>query len=206
MSKVIGFWLVAVCCSAASFAADSKDKQQKDDGKPAEITVHARDYCDPASFGAALCNRDVTTGAITFAGFGAELVAEKSAGAWRFIPSSTDAPEGANISLSNFGGETHTFTRVKKFGGGFVAALNGPAGTPDPAPECAQTVNGALAPQPPSANNVFLPAGATGKAEVKEGEVAHFQCCIHPWMHTTIDSRDEQHKRSDSQQQSSDAP
>jgi peptide/nickel transport system permease protein len=48
--------------------------------------------------------------------------------------------------------------------GGFVDALNGASGNPVPAPECAQMVNGVLAPQPPSANNVFVPAGGTATA------------------------------------------
>jgi hypothetical protein len=167
-----------------------------DDHAPAAMTVHIRDYCDTASFGA-LCTRtaadQTAKGFITRGGFNAELAAEHSVGAWRFILDRSSAPEGATLTLQNLGGETHTFTRVQQFGGGFVAPLNAGAGTPDPAPECASVVNGALVPQPPSANNVFLPAGATmnGPA-VRQGEVAHFQCCIHPWMRTTVNARGEQ--------------
>ena len=54
------------------------------------------------------------------------------------------------MNLQNLGGETHTFTRVKRFGGGLVAPLNAAAGTPEPAPECEQMVNGNLVPQPPA--------------------------------------------------------
>jgi hypothetical protein len=82
---------------------------------------------------------------------------------------------------------------VKKFGGGFVAALNSGSGNNTPAPECAQVVNGTLVPQPPGPDNLFLAAGTSATAQVKEGEVARFQCCIHPWMRTTIDTRDDDH-------------
>ena len=113
------------------------------------------------------------------------------------MTSPTKVEEGANVSVSNLGGETHTFTRVKNFGGGFVAGLNAASGNPDPAPECAQMVNGKLVPQPASADNLFVPAGTSGTTQVKEGEVAHFQCCIHPWMRTTINTRNQDQKDRD---------
>ncbi len=187
--------LFLLSCSVSLFAGD--DKEKKDNDQPANVTVHARDYCDPVSFAAIGCGRDTSAGFITLSGFMAELAAEKSVGAWRFVTSPTKAEEGANVTVSNLGGETHTFTRVKKFGGGFVAGLNAASGNPDPAPECAQIVGGKLVPQPPGAGNIFLPAGTSAAAQVNEGEVAHFQCCIHPWMRTTIDTRDNDDKDRD---------
>ena len=169
---------------------------QKND-KPSDLTIHIRDYCDPASFNAALgngtCDRDTSIGAITFMGFLTELSMDKSVGAWRFAPSQSSAAQGATLNLQNLGGETHTFTRVKRFGGGFVAPLNDGSGTPVPAPECAQMVNGNLVPQPPSPDNIFIPAGASASMTLKRGETARFQCCIHPWMHLTITPKDEHH-------------
>jgi hypothetical protein len=53
------------------------------------------------------------------------------------------------------GGEIHTFTKVKKFGGGFVDTLNQASENPMPAPECAQSVNGVLTPQAASADNTM---------------------------------------------------
>ena len=187
--------LFLLSCSVSLFAGD--DKEKKDNDQPTNVTVHARDYCDPVSFAAIGCGRDTSAGFITLSGFMAELAAEKSVGAWRFVTSPTKAEEGANVRVSNLGGETHTFTRVKKFGGGFVAGLNAASGNPDPAPECAQIVGGKLVPQPPGAGNIFLPAGTSATAQVNEGEVAHFQCCIHPWMRTTIDTRDNDDKDRD---------
>lgn len=177
--------------SIATFAGDDK----KDNDHPANITVDVRDYCDPISFAAIGCGRDTSTGFITLSGFGQELAADKSVGAWRFAASQNSAEDGANLTIKNSGGELHTFTRVKKFGGGFVAGLNAGSGNNVPAPECAQVVNGNLVPQQPGPDNIFLPAGMSATAKVKEGEVANFQCCIHPWMRTTINAGDE--KRGD---------
>ena len=179
---------LVLSCSVALFAGGDKDKEDND--QPTNVTVHARDYCDPVSFARIGCGRDTSAGFITLPGFNAELAAEKSVGAWRFVTSPTKAEEGANVTVSNLGGETHTFTRVKKFGGGFVAGLNAASGNADPAPECAQLVGANLVPKPASADNIFLPAGTSATTQVNEGEVAHFQCCIHPWMRTTIDTRD----------------
>jgi len=181
---------IALLFSMSLFAGDDEDKKDQ----PAEISVHIRDYCDPVTFVQIGCRRDTSSGFITLSGFQAELGAEKSVGAWRFAVSQTKAEEGANLNITSLGGETHTFTRVKKFGGGFVVPLNAASGNPVPAPECAQVVNGNLVPQPASPDNIFLPAGSSATAQVKEGEVANFQCCIHPWMRTTIDAREKDEK------------
>jgi hypothetical protein len=71
--------------------------------------------------------------------------------------------------LTSRGGELHTFTRVQNFGGGIVPLLNDLSGNPVVAPECAALGN-------PAAGSTALPAGKT-----------QFQCCIHPWMRTTIE-------------------
>jgi hypothetical protein len=192
MTNVVRITLsFALLCSVSAFAQD-EDRPQ-----PPQVTVHARDYCDPVTFAAIGCHRDPATGLITLAGFGAELASEKSVGAWRFVTSPTNADQGASITVTNLGGEIHTFTRVKEFGGGFVAPLNAGSGNNVPAPECAKVVNGNLVPQPPSDNNIFLPAGASATAQVQQGELAHFQCCIHPWMRTTIDTRGQSGQQTD---------
>lgn len=171
--------------------APAPSGHEHENEQPSALNVDLWDYCDPASFNAVLgdgaCVRDTSTGAITFGGFNAELGLEKSVGAWRFVPNSTRNDEGISFTLRSMGGETHTFTRVKKFGGGFVAPLNAASGNPNPAPECAQTVDGKLVPQPPSADNIFVPAGAVVPGpQVEEDDDAKFQCCIHPWMRLTV--------------------
>jgi hypothetical protein len=168
--------------------------------KPANATVHIRDYCDPVTFAAIGCNRSTppvpstAAGIITLPGFGAELAAEKSVGAWRFAPRTLAVAEDATLHVQSLGGETHTFTHVKRFGGGFVAGLNAASGNPVPAPECAQVVNGQLVPQPEGPENLFMAPGSTATVTVQEGDVAKFQCCIHPWMRLTVTPQDEHHE------------
>ncbi len=181
----------------ALFGITPASRQATDD-QPGVLNVHLRDYCDPVSFGAIGigCVRTVTpvsAGVITLSGFQAELGADKSVGAWRFVPNRAKAEEGLSLMLQNLGGETHTFTRVLEFGGGFVAPLNAASGNPVPAPECARMVNGQLVPQPPSPDNIFLlgNGNATGPL-VPEGQTAKFQCCIHPWMRMTINAKEHQ--------------
>ena len=172
-----------------------------DDETPGTLTIGIRDFCDPTTFnavlGAGTCIRgdNVTVnGSTKFAGFGAELGQEKSVGAWRFNPDrvNSDTEEGIVLTLVNRGGETHTFTRVAEFGGGFVAPLNAASGNPVPRPECARVLpNGSLTPQPPSANNIFLIHGQTvAGPRIIEEENAKFQCCIQPWMRTTFTEED----------------
>jgi len=186
-STLISFVLLGFLATALlAFAQDAGPQ-------PSQINIDVRDYCDPTSFNAVLgpgaCVRDTSPGAITFPGFLAEFARNTSVGAWRFVPNQVRAHEGATLNLQNLGGETHTFTRVKRFGGGFVSVLN----FLPPAPECAQMVNGNLVPQPPSPDNLFIPAGTTASATLHTGEVVRFQCCIHPWMRVTVTPKDEQH-------------
>jgi hypothetical protein len=89
---------------------------------------------------------------------------------------------GQATTLHNTGGETHTFTKVASFGGGFVPDLNQFSGNPTEAPECML---------PPSDTFILVEAGETEAgptawtAALPVG-VNHFQCCIHPWMRITI--------------------
>jgi plastocyanin len=165
--------------------------------KTSQATIDIRDYCDPDSFNAVIgpdtCLRDTSTGAINFGGFVAELGSDKSVGAWRFAPEQIRLSEGATLELHNLGGETHTFTEVKRFGGGFVDFLNASSGNPTPAPECAQMVNGALVPQPPSDENIFVSAGGSATVHLDHEVVKRYQCCIHPWMRLTISPKDQHH-------------
>lgn len=98
---------------------------------------------------------------------------------------------GRPVIIENEGGETHSFTLVKAFGGGFVGGLNQLSGNPVPSPECATTVGGQLVPQPPSPVNVFVAAdkeSAFRTAGLAPGQYL-FQCCIHPWMRVVLTVR-----------------
>jgi hypothetical protein len=175
------------------------------------FVIGLRDACDPGTFsspinaaGPGTC-RPGQHGTTKFEVFIAELQSDHIAGAWRFNPllnatqgtfqlaSTVSLTSAQATALQNTGGETHTFTKVASFGGGFVAPLNFLSGNPKPAPECAQVLpDGSLVPQPETATNIFVEAGKTesgptaGSAALPAGE-SHWQCCIHPWMRMTID-------------------
>jgi len=181
--------VLTICLVFVSLlAASAQDRE--DDGST--VNIHMLDYCDPASFNAVLgdgaCVRDTTPGLITFNGFIAEITAEKSAGAWRFNPNPGNARHHDQLVISNLGGELHTFTKVKRFGGGFVAVLNDLSGNSQVAPECGTVVDGNIVPQPPGPDNLFIPAGGSATHEGPAGLV-RYQCCIHPWMRTTVQQR-----------------
>jgi len=189
-------WMYRFLIIGVAFFGIALPSPHAREDQPGLLNVHLRDYCDPVTFAAIGCVRTATplsAGVITLPGFQAELGAEKSVGAWRFVPDRAASEDGLSIMLQNLGGETHTFTRVREFGGGFVAPLNAASGNPVPAPECARLVNGQLVPQPPSPENVFVPANtnATGPL-LREGQNAKFQCCIHPWMRMTVNAKEQE--------------
>ena len=193
MKKLIVFNLALATLGTALLFAEDLHKPRN-----TTANVDIWDYCDPTSFNAALgpnaCTRDIAPGSITLAGFSTELGLDKSVGAWRFTPEILQSEGPAMLNLKNQGGETHTFTKVKAFGGGFVAPLNTASGNPTPAPECAQMANGALAPQAPGPGNLFLAPGATGSVQVsRPGDLTRYQCCIHPWMRMVVSHDDHEH-------------
>ena len=159
-------------------------------------TVIMRDACDPDTFNAKLGPGHCIAGqhgTTLFGLFIAELTSDQIAGAWRFNPllnASGDAfslvtlnlTAGQQLQIQNLGGETHTFTRVKKFGGGIKPVLNALSGNPVPAPECFQ---------PESDTNVIVEAGTSqagptaGTSALPE-ETTNWECCIHPWMRMRV--------------------
>jgi hypothetical protein len=148
-------------------------------------SIRIWDNCDPATFNAAFGAGTCLPGehgTEKFAIFVGEVSADRIAGAWRFGSTAYTIASGDSTALDNRGGETHTFTTVAKFGGGFVPVLNQLSGNPVPAPECLQ---------PPSASNIFVEAGtveigpAAGSTILPVGKT-RVQCCVHPWMRTVI--------------------
>lgn len=136
----------------------------------ADVLVNILDACDPATFAA----RNITcvrSGGVTFNQFIAELTRLGFVGSWHFAPPTATVLMGQSFVAVNKGGEVHTFTEVKEFGGGIVPALNQLAHVPAVAPEC-----GALEPDD------FVAPGATHREGVDRAGSLKFQCCIHPWM------------------------
>ena len=144
--------------------------------------IRMYDDCEPTTFNAVLgAGTCIGNGHTTFAEFIEELEETQDAHLWRNQPSDMHLNVGRPTLIENRGGETHTFTPVADFGGGFIPDLNGISGNPVPAPECLNF--GSI---------VFIPAGAVeqgptaGSAELPVGS-HKFQCCIQPWMRTVIE-------------------
>jgi hypothetical protein len=99
--------------------------------------IRLYDDCDPTTFndvvGPGTC---VGNGHTTFDQFIGELEETQDAHAWRNQPTAIKLNTDRPTFIENRGGETHTFTEVANFGGGFVTELNGISGNPVPAPEC----------------------------------------------------------------------
>jgi hypothetical protein len=156
------------------------------------VVFRVRDDCDPATFNAVLGEGaciETFDGDTTFAEFGEELAEDREVGSWRFNPDAVTLDRGQRTFLESRAGEVHTFTRVARFGGGFVTELNEAGGFGAPVPECV-TEDRPL-PAPPSPTNILVPAGAhlhgptAGSTEMPKGRT-RWQCCIHPWMRSTV--------------------
>ena len=150
-------------------------------------TVTLKDDCEQASFnapppagvGPGTCIGD---GETTFAEFIAELQQDRVAEDWEIDPDDANVRSGQSVRARNEGGETHTFTEVAEFGGGFIPPLNALSGNLTLAPECFAS----------SVDATIVPAGGLSSATALKKGRHLFQCCIHPWMRTvvTVGTRD----------------
>jgi plastocyanin len=154
------------------FASAPRD----DNSKTKAFDIRMRDRCDQATFDAVLGSGGCITphGGITFEQFLAEFAKDGIVGAWRFNPDKAEVKPTQPLFVENVGGEEHTFTPVAAFGGGFVQQLNGDS---QPVPECKSD----------SVAGTFVDPGTAKSfpALMTPGE-HRFQCCIHPWMRTTL--------------------
>ena len=141
-------------------------------------TVSLNDQCDPATFNAAVGPGSCTghNAGVPFDVFLNQVGTTGQAGAWHIAPGVVALHDGEAVQARNTGGETHTFTEVQQFGGGFVDFLNQLSGNPVAAPECN--------PANPEIN--FVAPGGQTNPDVEEPGVHHYQCCIHPWMRTDV--------------------
>jgi plastocyanin len=152
---------------------------------PTVAQVVALDECDPLTFNAALgpdfC-KNVAFGALGFATTLQDLFAKAAAGTpdtgWDFEPDVLKIKEGTLLSVVDQGGEPHTFTEVKKFGGGFIDALNAGEET---VPECAGGFKNVDV-----AKTRIIQGSHIDITTLSKGE-HDFQCCIHPWMRVKVE-------------------
>lgn len=168
------FLLVASCGKApAREARSSVGLASRTSADREAERVRILDDCDPATFNAAVGpGTCVGKGETTFQEFVGQLQAEKVAEDWVFEDDRFDVAPGAKITAVNRGGETHSFTQVKEFGGGFVPFLNQLSGNPKTVPEC----------QFPGVAPSLVPTGGSRSVSAPAGGTVKFQCCIHPWM------------------------
>lgn len=145
--------------------------------------IFALDACDPTTLNAAIgpgtCTR---AGGVPFDTFVKQLQLLHFAPAWQFAPGTVVATTTDPIEFKNIGGEVHTFTEVAQFGGGFVPLLNQLAGNLTERPECGA---------PPNEDNHILQPGGSFVFTEEDPGVHLYQCCIHPWMHETLNIRPE---------------
>ena len=137
--------------------------------------INMKDACQSESFGAAGvdCLRN---GGVLFDKFLTQLGKHGIMRAWHFAPAVVRAKVGQTLMAVNRGGEEHTFTEVEEFGGGIVPALNALSGNPEVAPECLALED----------DDFIQPGGFDADDEVEAPGTEHYQCCIHPWMRTTV--------------------
>ena len=152
---------------------------------PSVAQVVALDECDPTTFNAAIgpdfC-KNVSLAVLGYATSIQDLFAKAAAGTpdpkWDFEPDTLSINKGTVVSVVDQGGEPHTFTQVKEFGGGFIPGLNSGQA---PVPECASGFSDV------SVAKTRLLQGSTSQITGLSKGVHHFQCCLHPWMRVTVD-------------------
>ena len=152
---------------------------------PSVAQVVALDECDPTTFNAAIgpdfC-KNVSLAVLGYATTIQDLFAKAAAGTpdpkWDFEPDTLSINKGTVVSVVDQGGEPHTFTEVKEFGGGFIPGLNSGQA---PVPECASGFSDV------SVAKTRLLQGSTSQITGLSKGVHHFQCCLHPWMRVTVD-------------------
>ncbi|HET9623981.1 MAG TPA: hypothetical protein VFP84_21565 [Kofleriaceae bacterium] len=190
-----------MCCAfgAAMWATGCATSETSDDGAPDQgatagvagprshggTEIHTQDDCDPQDpLWVGKCNPNFH-GLTFFNDFRAELAATMTARAWEYGGGDASVTSGQSLQVDNRGGEVHTFSIVAEYGGGRNPNNNAISGNPVAAPEC-------LAPASPT--NVDIASGAgisvtTGANGTLKPGTYKVQCCIHPWMRTTVTVR-----------------
>ena len=185
--------LVSVIAPLTLWLAPAALGQEEDTRAETRTPVQfvALDECDPMTFnngppvalaiGYAVFCKNVALAALFPTTTLAELLAKAAAGtpdpSWDFEPDSATIKKGTPIIVVNQGGEPHTFTEVKEFGGGFIPALNGgQAAVPNVPPAFSVKV----------ARTRILQGSQLQVTGLSKGK-HYFQCCIHPWMRVTVD-------------------
>jgi plastocyanin len=172
-------------CLVLFFAAQAPAQEHSHDtspNPPVPAQIVALDECDPATFNAAIgpdfCKNIALGASTTFSDLFAKAAAGTPDPNWDFEPDTLVVKKGTPIVVVDQGGEPHTFTEVKEFGGGFIDALNHGEAT---APECAGGFGKVSV-----AKTRILQGSQLQVSGLSKGEHL-FECCIHPWMRVKVD-------------------
>lgn len=150
----------------------------------AQRQVELQDDCDPATFNAVLGEGTcVGEGDTTLDELVESLLEGDPDGHWRNHPDETHVRRGDSLTVSNSGGEFHTFTEVAAFGPGCVPELNELMGlSGPPAADCGAAF---------ADEETALASGGSGTVSTVGMTVGthKFMCMVHPWMQTTVEVR-----------------
>ena len=181
--RLMKLGLVAGCLTTvATTVAIAKPPVDVVKGKQAQIV--AVDECDPETFntpdhaGADFCKNVALGAQVTFDKLFSDAHDGTPNPAWDFEPDELTIHKGTTLSVTDQGGEPHTFTEVQQFGGGFLEGLNGGEAT---VPECHDGFKNLAV-----ARTRILQGSRLDVAGLSKGR-HFFQCCIHPWMRVTVD-------------------
>jgi plastocyanin len=172
---------IFIVVSAMYAGAQSKVKETASAGV---AQIVALDECEPTSFNGALgadfC-KNVALAALGFSTNLSDLFAKAAAGTpdpgWDFEPDELHVKQGTTVLVTDQGGEPHTFTEVKEFGGGFIDGLNHGEGV---VPECSGGFSNVAV-----AKTRIIQGSTTAIPNLSKGEHL-FECCIHPWMRVKV--------------------
>lgn len=164
--------------------AQERAAQQAPSAAPAPAQIVAVDECDPKTFneklGDGFCHN------VTFAPNRTELQhlfdlakAGTPDSGWDFEPDVLHVKKGTPVIVVDQGGEPHTFTEVKQFGGGFVDMLNAPG--EETVSECDGGFSNLAV-----ARTRILQGSQLTISDLSKGEHL-YQCCIHPWMRVKVE-------------------
>jgi plastocyanin len=172
--------VMALSVTALMGGAGMAGAHDADQDPPTPVRI--QDDCDPETFNAVLGDGAcVGDGGTPFEELVAELREEGGAGAWRFEPRRFTIRQGPGLRVLNEGGETHSFTQVRRFGPGCVPEINQILGLPAGAmvAECRS---------PQWLSTLRAPGAVLRVRHLAEG-THRFECLIHPWMRSTVQVR-----------------
>jgi plastocyanin len=182
-TQLLGILMFAsATCAFAQAPLTRQHPQPERTGPIAQIV--ALDECDPTSFNKAIgpdfC-KNVALAPLGFATTFQDLLTKAANGTpdpgWDFEPDILKVKEGTTLIVTNQGGEPHTFTEVKKFGGGFVDGLNDGQETVS---ECSGGFKNVEVAKTRIIQGSDLRVTGLSKGEHR------FECCIHPWMRMKV--------------------